>query len=325
MQRRKVLAAACAATIGATWGPRSWAQTPDLPGTISLVLPMGGGTGGDTAARHVANIMAAKTQRAVIVENKPGADTQIATQYVVNGPTDGSRVLLTSPSNLLINPIINPKLPYDPQTDLIPLVTMVRGGTVLAVKPGRHASLEEFIADAKKNPGGISLGTYGGHYYRLLALMVERELGIQLNHVPYPSPGPALQDVLGGTLDAVLIDASGVAEFHRTGKVKSLAMTHETRPEAFKEVPCFHELGYGELTTYIWIGFAVKAGTPAPIVRQLEQALSEAIDAPEFVQYVEATSSGGERVNFNAAKTQQYLQQERQRFLQLIKSTGYTG
>jgi tripartite-type tricarboxylate transporter receptor subunit TctC len=322
MQRRKVLAAG-AATIGLGLACRAMAQ--QMPGTIALVLPMGGGSGGDTASRQIADIMAKRTRRSVIVENKPGADTLIATQYVLNGPADGSRVLFTSPSNLVINPIINPKLPYNPQTDLIPLITTVRGGTVLVVKPGRHASLEAFIEDARKKPGGIALGTYGGHYYRLIGLMLERELGIQLNHVPYPSPSPALNDVMGGTLDAMLIDASGVAEFHRAGKVKALAVTHEKRPAAFSEVPCFHELGYGELTSYIWIGFAAKAGTPAAIVAELEQALTEAVDAPEFVQYVQATAAGGERVNFNGARTRQYLQEERKRFLRLIQTTGYTG
>lgn len=322
MQRRQLLAAG-AATFGLGLGPRAMAQ--QMPGSIALVLPMGGGSGGDTASRQIADIMAKRTKRSVIVENKPGADTLIATQYVLNAPADGARVLFTSPTNLVINPIINPKLPYNAQTDLIPLITTVRGGTVLVVKLGRYASLEAFIEDAKKKPGGISLGAYGGHYYRLIGLMIERELGIRLNHVPYPSPAPAMNDVMGGTLDAMLIDASGVAEFHRAGKVKALAMTHEKRPVAFKDVPCFHELGYGGLTSYIWIGFAVKAGTPAPIVAELEQALTEAVDAPEFIQYVEATAAGGERVNFNGARTRQYLQEERKRFLQLIQSTGYTG
>lgn len=322
MQRR-VLLAAGTAMIGLGLASRATAQ--QMPGTIALVLPLGGGSGGDTTARHIADIMAKRTRRSVIVENKPGADTLIATQHVLNGPADGSRVLFTSPSNLVINPIINQKLPYNPQTDLIPLITTVRGGTVLVVKPGRQTSLEAFIEDARKKPGGISLGTYGGHYYRLLALMIERELGIKLNPIPYPSPSPALNDVMGGTLDAMLIDASGVSEFYRAGKVQALAMTHEKRPVAFKDVPCFHELGYRELTSYIWIGFAAKAGTPAPIIAELEQALTEAVDAPEFIQYVESTAAGGERVNFNGAKTRQYLQEERKRFQRLIQTTGYTG
>jgi tripartite-type tricarboxylate transporter receptor subunit TctC len=234
-------------------------------------------------------------------------------------------VLFTSPSNMVLVPLINKKLDYRPQVELQPVITALRGGTAMLVRNGRFKNLEEFVAEAKKNPGKVSLATYGGHYYKLLGLMIQRELGIQLNNVNYKDPAPAVNDVVGGNVDAMLSDAGGAREFFRAGKTHILALTHERRPEAFKEVPTFKELGHPGLVAYIWTGFAVKAGTPPDVVERLYKAFSSALKSKEFTDYMAASNAGSEIVDFDPEKTRQYADQERKRFADLIEKTGYTS
>ncbi|GAB2478435.1 tripartite tricarboxylate transporter substrate binding protein [Comamonas humi] len=319
MQRRSFLQTGAAAAL-AMHAPL-WAQDKS---PISIIMPVGGGTGVDTSTRILADVVSRELQRSVILENKPGADTMIATQHVLNGPTDGSRVLLISPSNMVLVPLVNKKLAFKPETQLQPVILSVRGGAALIVKAGRHRTLAEFVADAKANPGKLSVATYGGHYYKLLALLIQHELGIELNSVQYKDPAPAMADVVGGNVDAMVIDAGAAREFFRAGKTQILALTHESRPQAFLDVPTFRELGYPGLTAYVWIGYAVKAGTPPEVVQRLYRAFSVALKSPEYVSYMEKSSAGSELIDFDADKTRAYVQEERKRFAALIDKTGYT-
>ena len=321
MQRRDALRAALAAigTLAANGLTPAWAQGAAL----NIIMPIGGGTGADTSTRILADVMGRELKRSVVIENKPGADTMIATQHVLGGPADGSRLLFTSPSNMVIVPLVNKKLNFTPQTQLQPVITTVRGGTSLVVKNGRFKSLADFVAAAKKEPGKLSLATYGGHYYKLLALMIQQELGITLNMAPYKDPAPAVNDLVGGNVDAMLSDAGGAREFFRAGKTHILAQTHERRPESFKDVPTFKELGHANLVAYIWTGFAVKAGTPPDVAARLHQAVSNALKSKEFADYMAATNSGAEIVDFNPEQTRQYIDAERKRFAALIDKTGY--
>ena len=322
MQRRRfLLGSAVAATAWAANSPLlAQDKTP-----ISIIMPLGGGTGADTSTRILADVLSRELQRTVIVENKPGADTMIATQYVLNGPADGTRVLMLSPSNMVIVPLVNKGMRFNPETQLQPIITSVRGGAALVVKAGRYKSLAEFVAYAKANPGKASLATYSGHYYKLLALMIQRDLGIQLNNVQYKAPAPALGDVVGGNVDAMIIDAGAAREFFRAGKIHLLALTHENRPPAFQDVPTFSELGYSGSTAYVWIGYGVKAGTPPELVQRLYKAFSAALKSKEYLAYMEQSSAGSETVDFDPEKTRLYAQEERKRFARLIEKTGYTN
>lgn len=322
MQRRSFLQTGAAAAAALAIHPSLLAQDKS---PISIIMPVGGGTGVDTSTRILADVVARELQRPVILENKPGADTMIATQHVLGGPTDGSRVLLISPSNMVLVPLVNKKLSYQPEIQLQPVILSVRGGAALVVKAGKYRTLAEFIADAKANPGKRSLATYGGHYYKLLGMLVQHELGIQLNSVQYKDPAPAINDVVGGNVDAMIIDAGGAREFFRAGKTQILALTHETRPPTFHDVPTFRELGYPELTVYVWIGYAVKAGTPPEVVQRLYRAFSAALKSPEYVSYMEKSSAGAELIDFDPDKTRAYVQEERKRFAALINKTGYTS
>ncbi|MNN16378.1 Tripartite tricarboxylate transporter family receptor [compost metagenome] len=155
--------------------------------------------------------------------------------------------------------------------------------------------------------------------------MIQRDLGIQLNNVQYKAPAPALNDVVGGNVDAMIIDAGASREFFRAGKIHLLALTHERRPLAFQDVPTFSELGYPGSTAYIWIGYGVKAGTPPEMVRRLYQGFSAALKSKEYLAYMEQTGAGSEVVDFDPEKTRLYAQEERKRFAGLIGQIGYAN
>lgn len=320
MQRRSFLLTATAAATSLA-APPLLAQDNS---TISLVLPLSPGSGADTTARILASAMAQDLKRSVVVDNKPGGDTMIAAQYVLNHPADGTRLLFVSPTAMVLLPLVNKKLKFDPATQLEPVMLTVRGGTALIAKGGRYKSLAEFVADAKANPGKLSIATYSGHYYKLLSLLVQRELGIRLNDVQYKGPTPALNDVIGGTVDAMLIDAGAAREFHLAGRVNMLALTHARRPEAFAEVPTFEELGYPKVTSYIWTGFAVKAGTPPEITQRLARSLAAGLKSKAYLDFMEKEKSGAEIIAYDPAQTRQYIQQENKRFADLVAQTGYS-
>ncbi len=321
MQRRTFLQRSAAAAATA-WAAPSIALAQDKS-PISIIMPLGGGTGADTSTRILATILSRELGRSVIIENKPGADSMIATQYVLNGPTDGTRIVYLSPTNMVLVPLINKNLKFDPETELQPIITSVRGGATLIAKAGRFKSLADLVARAKAEPGVLSLATYGGHYYKLLGMMIQRDLGVQFNNIPYKDPAPAVNDVVGGNVDAMIIDAGGAREFYRDRKIDLLALTHETRPPAFTEIPTFAELGYPNSTAYIWVGYGVKAGTSPELVQRFYQAFSSALQSREYVDYMKQNSAGSELIDFGPDKTRLYAQEERKRFASLIERTGY--
>ncbi|MDR0276172.1 MAG: tripartite tricarboxylate transporter substrate binding protein [Burkholderiaceae bacterium] len=321
MKRRSFLLTTAASVSSLAAYSPLWAQENS---PISIIVPVNAGSGGDASTRVLANILSRQLQRPVLVENKPGADAMIATRYVLNGPTDGTRILLTSPTNMVIVPLVDKKTDFNPETQLQPIITSARGGTALVVKADAYKSLAEFVADAKARPGIVSLGTYGGHYYKLLALMMQQELGIKLNTVAYKDPTPAMSDVVGGNINAMLGDSGGARPFFEAGKTHILALTNEQRPAVLSSVPTFQELGYPGLTAYIWVGFAVKAGTSPEIVNRLFQLFSAGLKSKEYLDYMEKSSGGTEVVGFDPEKTRLYAQEERKRFKALIEKTGYS-
>jgi tripartite-type tricarboxylate transporter receptor subunit TctC len=321
MQRRQFLSSSAAA-VGLCAAGDLAAQER---GPLSIVVPVGPGSTADTTSRILGDLVSKSLGRTVIVENKPGADTMISLNHVLAGPTDGSRVLFLSPSPVVLNPLLNKSLTYDPDRDITPIMLAQRGGTLLISRSGKYASLKDFIEDARKNPGKVSVATYAGHWYRLLALMIGSELNLNVINVPYKEPTPALTDLIGGNVDAMVIDGVGAREFYNAKKITALAITQEKRADLFPDVPTFAELGYPELTAYVWLGFAVKGGTPPDVVARLYQAFHQALFSKEYSDYLNKIRTGQERLGLDGAQARKYIESERARFRNVIEKTGYKG
>ncbi|GAA5232521.1 Bug family tripartite tricarboxylate transporter substrate binding protein [Verticiella sediminum] len=288
---------------------------------LSIIVPVGPGTGADTATRVVGEAVARDLRTPVVVENKPGADTLIGVQALLNAPADGYTVLLLTPSSMVINPVVNAKLPYDPQA-IRPLTQVTRGQAALVVGANApYDDLQSLLAAAKARPGEVSIASYGGHHYRLGNRALERQAGVAFNHVPYNAPSQAVNDVIGRSVDAMLIDLGGALPLIEQGKIKALAVTGVERHPKAPQIPTVRESGLPDYSLYVWIGFGVRADTPEDRIAALEAALRKAVHSDAFTQYT-AKQGAGETVGGSGTELHELIVRDTERYRTLVRELG---
>ncbi|HSD43962.1 MAG TPA: tripartite tricarboxylate transporter substrate binding protein [Burkholderiales bacterium] len=254
---------------------------PSRPITMVVGFAPGGGT--DTVARIVAKKMADGIGQSVVVENKPGAGGNLATDHVAHAQPDGYTILLGSVGSLAVAPHIVAKLPYDPMRDLAPITMAVVFANVLVVNPSVPAStLAEFVKLAKDKPGAISYGSSGiggaGHLAgELLKMMAE----IDIVHVPYKGGGPAMQGMLGGQIQAIFATPVSSGSQIKAGKVRAIATTGVTRTKLLPDIPTVAESGYPGYEATNWYAYLAPAGTPKDVLARLHRELVQALSAPD--------------------------------------------
>lgn len=306
--------------LGATCGP-ALAQDKFPNRAVTFIVPLAPGTGADTSARVIAEELGKELKVPVVVENKPGADTLIAVQAMLKAPADGYTVLLITPSSVTLGPALNPDLPYDASRDIRPLTASSRGQAALVTAAGsRFDSLQALLDTARSQPGTVSMATYGGHYYRLATELLAHQAGVKFNLIPYNSPTQALSDVVGGTVDAMIIDAGAVLPMIDSGKVRPLAVTGVERHAKLPGVPTVMESGVPDYSSYVWIGFAVHGNTPDDRAKLLESALRQAVRSEAYLALIEA--NGAEVVGNDSAELRQLIAADVERYTALLKRIG---
>jgi tripartite-type tricarboxylate transporter receptor subunit TctC len=262
------LALACTATLAA-------AEWPDRPVRIVVPYPAGGLT--DVVTRVMSDALGRELGQPVIVENKAGAGGQIGLQGVLAAPRDGYTVALVVPATMVTLPLTSAAYKIRPLQDFEPVTAAVETYMTLVVAPSLGIkTLPEFVAYAKRNDGKLNYGTPGaGTSYHFSNLVMARKLGIQPVHIPYQGESQFLNDLASGVLQYALVSSAGRA-FIEGGKIVPLAMTHSTRSPTLPNVPTFVEQGV-DFTTDGWVGYAVAAGTPAPVVDRLNAAMIKAL------------------------------------------------
>jgi tripartite-type tricarboxylate transporter receptor subunit TctC len=264
--------------------------------------------------RLVAKLASAELHQPTFVENKPGGDTVIGVQALLNAPADGYDVLMLSPSSVVINPVINPALTYNPR-DVRPVAGMLRSASLLVTGAGSpYKSFADVVSAARAKPRTVSIANYG-HHYRFGALRIQKELGIEFNHVTYKSASQLQTDVIGGSVDLALADIGGVMPLIQAGKLRPLAITSRERLAQLPNVPTLRESGLPDYELYVWIGLGIHAKTPDAVARTLEAALLRAVEQPEFRTYVTQNAMaevypipGKELSAVIAAETERYRQ-----------------
>ncbi|MES2483838.1 MAG: tripartite tricarboxylate transporter substrate binding protein [Pseudomonadota bacterium] len=253
----------------------SGAQTADWPTRpIKIVVGFAPGTPPDIFARLYGDYASRKLGVPVLIDNKPGAAGNLATDAVAKAPADGYTFLYNLSTAFTINPFIYGKLPFDPQKDLVPVATTMRQGLVLIAKPGLAAkSTQELMAAAKAKPGTISHASYGaGSPSHLIVEWLKEETGTEMVHVPYrTSPVP---DVMGGQVDTVMEPIATAFPLISGGKVQALAYSGPTRFPALPNVPTLTETVPG-LTMMSWHGIWTSSATPAAIVDKMNAVFVE--------------------------------------------------
>lgn len=278
----KTLAAAClAAGIAA---PAMAADAyPSKP--ITIVLPYATGGSADMLARFAAQALQTELGKPAIVEAKPGAGGVLGTEFVSRAAPDGYTLALTASGTMAVNPYVY-KLRYKPLEDFKQITVLVDLPFVVVTNNEFPAkNLKEFIDYGRKNPNKITFGNAGlGTQQHLTQLMFARAAGMQVNIVPYKGSSPAMNDLLGGHIDAVLDNTGVQTPFIKAGKVRPLFVTNPERVAALPDVPTAPEAGLPGFSAVAWFGLAAPKGTPDEIVDKIQQALAREFAKPEMKQ-----------------------------------------
>ena len=257
---------------------------PTKPVRIVVAYPPGGGI--DVMARQIAEKLSGPWGQPVVVENKPGANTIVATDAVAKSAADGHTVLMTTDATFSINPHLYAKLPFDTQRDFVPVTMLVLLQQMLVAHPSLPANtIPELIELAKKNPGKINYASYGsGSQPHLAGEMLKYKAGIDLTHVPYKGISLAVPAVMAGEVQLTFAGIATSTPQLRAGRIKALAIGGRSRSPLFPQVPTFAELGYPEVETHAWFGFFVPAGSPHDAVQRIYTDVKRVLDDPDFRQ-----------------------------------------
>lgn len=285
MMKRRYMTGLLAAT--ALVGFAGLAQAQAYPAkSIRWVVPYPAGGGSDFLARTIGQQLASQTGQSVVVDNKPGGNTAIAASDVARAPADGYTILSADNGTMVFNSALYSKLSYNPEKDLLPVTLMGKFPMILVAGPGSDAKdAQDFIAKAKAKPGSVSYGSAGaGSPHHLAMELLKVNAGLHMVHIPYRGAAPALGDLAGGQIPAMMVDLAAGAGFIKSGKVRALAVANPTRLPQLPDVPTFAELGYKGVEAAAQVGIVAPAGTPTETVAALQKQVATAINQPAIRQ-----------------------------------------
>ena len=260
----------------------AWAQTfPVKP--IRIVVPLAAGGPGDVLARAVGQKLSDSAGQSVIVDNRPGANTNVGTEFVAKAPADGYTLLATA-STLTINPGLYPKLPYDAIRDFAPITLIGSSPLILVVHPSLPVkSVKELAAFAKSRPGQINYGSAGnGSVLHLAGEMFNTSARIKLVHVPYKGVTNAFSDLLGGQISIMFPGAPIALPQVKAGKLRALGTTGATRTPAMPELQPIADAGFPGYEISVWYGVLAPVGTPAAAINRLHADISKIVQMTDI-------------------------------------------
>ena len=256
------------------------AQYPDKP--VRLVVPWPAGGGSDVVARLVALPLGERLKQNVIVDNRPGANGAIGSEAVARAPKDGYTLVWATADTHAIIPHIYSKLAYDPRRDFAAVGIAGYFPYALIVNPGfPAASVADFVARAKQEPGKITFASWGiGGSAHVAMEMFKQQAGFEVLHVPFQGAAPAIQAVVGGQVDCMIVPVSVADPFSKGGKVRMLGLAAPQRFVGAPDLRTFAEQGV-PVNAGTWVGIMAPAGTSGEILARLNRALNDAVNAPE--------------------------------------------
>ena len=278
----------------------AWAQTyPSRP--VRIIVGFAAGGPNDILARLIGQWLSERLGQPFVIENRPGAGSNIATEAVVRAPPDGYTLLLVGSPNA-INATLYDKLNFNFIRDIAPVASFIRGALVMVVHPSVPAkTLPEFIAYAKANPGKLSYGSGGvGGITHITAELFKMMAGVDMVHVPYRGVAPALTDLLGGQVQVVFANPAPSIEYIRAGKLRALAITTATRSEALPDIPTVGEFVPGYEASSLF-GLGAPKNTPAEIIDKLNKEINAGLADPKIkarLADLDGTVLGGSPADF---------------------------
>ena len=296
----------------------TFAQTPAK--TTRLVVPFPPGGTADVIARLIGQQVGQATGQSVLVENRPGAGTIIATEFVARSVPDGTTLLIMA-NSFVINPSVRATLPYDPFS-FEPVCLLVNSPQVLVVKADSpYKTIQSFVTAAKARPGELNYATVGPATTQHIAgEMFKRAAEINLTYVPYAGGAPAVNAILGGHVTAVLTNYNEVMEQINGGKLRALAVASHERLAALQDVPTLNESGYKNAEATAWFGLMAPAKTPKETIALLITQFKSALAAPEIQSKL--TAQGLYPADACGADYQAHVKQQYESYARVIKEAN---
>jgi tripartite-type tricarboxylate transporter receptor subunit TctC len=292
---------------------------PNKPVKVLVGYAPGGAV--DLVARTLGQSLSNTLGQPFVIENKPGAGTNIAVKQLIDSPPDGY-TLMVAANALAANMSLYKPQPFDVDKDITPIAMIGRVPVVIAAPvDSKYQKLADLIKAAKANPDYITYGTPGNGATPHMAMkFFEQAAGVSFKHVPYKGGSPAITDLIGGQLDLVAVNMLEVAPQVKSGKLKIIAVMSAKRSPLFPEVPTVAESGFPGFEASVWYSLIAPAKTPNAIVKTLHTQVEKALQSKEMVERL--SSVGGEVSPGTTAQFTAYLNAERKRYEKLVREAN---
>jgi tripartite-type tricarboxylate transporter receptor subunit TctC len=317
LSRRAALAAPALLLPLRARAQEGWPSRP-----VTLLVPYAPGGSNDVVARLLAPQLERRFGQPFIVENRPGGGGSIGMGLVARARPDGQTFLVSSASNHVFHPLIAPDLGYDVREALPAVAMLVDVPNAVAAHPSLGVrTIPELIARVRTLPQGISFASSGvGTSNHLAGEMFRLRTGLDMTHVPYRGGGPALADLLGGTVQLGFMNLPTVLPAAREGRLRILAVCTAERVASQPDIPTVAEQGVADYAVRSWIGLFAPRGTPRPVIERLSEALREALEQPALKQRL--VELGSEPIWMDPVETDRFVRAEYERWGPVVRAAG---
>ena len=311
---------ACLLALGLIAAPAHAQTYPEKPIRMVIPFPPGGGT--DILGRLVAQKLTEANKWTIVPDNKAGAGGTLGITEAAKGKPDGYDMVMGQKDNLVVGPWMYKGLPWNPTKDFVAVAHVAWSPVIIATSAtSKYKTLADVVAAAKAAPDTITYGSPGnGTTIHLAGDQFEKAAGIKMRHVPYKGSNPALMDALAGNVDLLVSSVPSAMAQVKAGKLRPLAVTSAKRSTSLPDVPTVAESGYKGFDMSTWYGLMMPAGTPAPVVNQMNDAVNKLLATPEMQKAIQ--DQGAEPLAMTPEAFTQQLQRDYQGMEKIVRDAG---
>lgn len=322
LRRIAMACLAFAASLAASLQPAHAETWPARP--ITVVVPFAAGGTTDIVARLTAQALGTELGQPVIIDNKPGAGGNIGAQFVARATPDGYTLLMGTVGTHAINASLYKKLPFNHIRDFAPISRVTAVPNVLVTNGSQpFKTVKELIAYGQAHPDALSFASSGnGTSIHLAGELFKSMTGIKMTHVPYKGSAPALTDLMAGSTNLMFDNLPSSISFIRSGKLRAVAVTTQKRSPELPDVPTVAEAGLPGFEATSWFGLFAPAGTPAPVIKRIDDALIKVMNQTDLKKKIAA--QGGEPIAETPEVFTAFIQAETAKWAKVVQASGAT-